>query len=159
MRGVLQVALIISNRTHFVDISGIKSGEEGLIYGVPQGLDIHRNKSDTEDSSMLKILKSIQKQMKQDSEQFKLSFTFLNQSMSKEESSLTAVVARLTVLEDENNNFREECEELKIKNATLVRRVNELDDSVIEQEQYSRVANLEIRDVPQTDKEDVFADM
>ncbi|KAG8274645.1 hypothetical protein J6590_103578 [Homalodisca vitripennis] len=72
---------------------------------------------------MLKILKSIQKQMKQD--------------------------------KDENNKFREECEELKIKNATLVRRVNELEDSVIEQEQYSRVANLEIRGVPQTDKEDV----
>ncbi|KAG8265260.1 hypothetical protein J6590_098798 [Homalodisca vitripennis] len=104
---------------------------------------------------MLNILKSIQKQMKQDSEQFKLRFTFLNQSMSKVESSLTAVVARLTVLEDENNKFREECEELKIKNATLVRRVNEHEDSVIEQEQYSRVANLEIRGVPQTDKEDV----
>ncbi|KAG8286542.1 hypothetical protein J6590_056863 [Homalodisca vitripennis] len=69
-------------------------------------------KSETEDFSMLNTLKSIQKQMKQDSEQFKLSFTSLNQSMSKVESSLAAVVARLTVLEDENNKFREECEEL-----------------------------------------------
>ncbi|XP_046688581.1 uncharacterized protein LOC124374407 [Homalodisca vitripennis] len=77
--------------------------------------------------------------------------------MSKVESSLAAVVVRLTVLEDENNKFREECEELKIKNAALVRRVNELEDSVIEQEQYSRVANLEIRGVPQTEKEDVYA--
>ncbi|KAG8334465.1 hypothetical protein J6590_089743 [Homalodisca vitripennis] len=99
--------------------------------------DCHQNstsigsKFDTEDFSMLKILKSIQRQMKQDSEQFKLSFTSLNQSM------------------------RKECEELKIKNAALVRRVNELEDSVIEQEQYSRVANLEIRGVPQTEKEDV----
>ncbi|KAG8304526.1 hypothetical protein J6590_091926 [Homalodisca vitripennis] len=89
--------------------------------------DCHQNstsigsKSDTEDFSMLNILKSIQRQMKQDSEQFKLRFTSLNQSM------------------------RKECEELKIKNAALVRRVNELEDSVIEQEQYSRVANLEIR--------------
>ncbi|KAG8273475.1 hypothetical protein J6590_019183 [Homalodisca vitripennis] len=32
----------------------------------------------------------------------------------------------LTILEDENNKFREECEELKSKNAALVRRVNEL---------------------------------
>ncbi|KAG8261280.1 hypothetical protein J6590_077340 [Homalodisca vitripennis] len=99
-------------------------------------------KSDTEDCSMLNILKYMQRQMKQDSEQFKLSFNSLNQSKSKVKSSLAAVVARLTVLEDENNKFREECEELKIKNAALVRSVNELEDSVIEQEQCSRVANL-----------------
>ncbi|KAG8276205.1 hypothetical protein J6590_070366 [Homalodisca vitripennis] len=83
------------------------------------------SKSDIEDSSLLNILKSIQRQMKQD--------------------------------KDEKNKFRKEYEELKSKNATLVRRVNELEDSVIEQEQYSRVTNLEKRGVKQREKEDVYA--
>ncbi|KAG8254010.1 hypothetical protein J6590_017391 [Homalodisca vitripennis] len=76
--------------------------------------------------------------------------------MSVIQDSLAAVTARLSVVEEENKILKEQCIELRSENSKLSKRVREAEWSISEQDQYSRMVNLEIRGVPQTGGEDVY---
>ncbi|KAG8337068.1 hypothetical protein J6590_032524 [Homalodisca vitripennis] len=85
------------------------------------------------------------------------SFSGLERSMSGIQDSLAAVTARLSVVEEEYNILKEQCVKLRNENSTLLKRVRDAEWSIIDQDQYSRMENLEIRSVPQTGGEDVYA--
>ncbi|KAG8316848.1 hypothetical protein J6590_040103 [Homalodisca vitripennis] len=83
---------------------------------------------------MLSLLKSIQSQITEDNKMFKASFSSLEESMSNVQDSFP-----------------------RNEKSILLKRVGDAEWSTIEQEQYSRMANIEIRDVPQTGDENLYA--
>lgn len=85
---------------------------------------------------MVTLLKSIEKHIVVDNKQFKASFNTLNWNVTKVQESLVVVMSRLSAMEEENKILKEECEELKLENFDLTKRVRDDEWSVIEHDQY-----------------------
>lgn len=114
-------------------------------------------KSDTEDSAVLELLKSMQLQLSENSKQSQTNFAALEISIASVQTSLDGVREKLASVEKENVQLKEECTKLMEANDKLSKRVWDIQGSVMDLEQHSRLQNLEVRGIPVTEGEDVYA--
>lgn len=111
-----------------------------------------------EDSPLLQdILISIQKEMSQLRVENRNNFDSIQSSIVTMQGSLIDISSKLAVVETENAKLKEECSQLKKNNSKLAERVTELENDVHDFQQYSRIDNVEIRGIPMTNGEDVYA--
>jgi archaellum component FlaC len=103
------------------------------------------------------MLKIMRKEMTADRNSNHSNFENLNKNINMVRNLLQALNASLTNIEKEQGVLKTEITTLKEENENLSQRVNELEGRMNDIEQYSRICNLEIRGVPVTTGENVFA--
>lgn len=114
------------------------------------------SRSDTDDPTILELLKSIRREVADSKQTNKENFASLEKTMVSVQDSIIELKTKLASIEVENINLKRECATLRRDNQSLKDEVNDLKRDVIELQQYSRVQNVEIRGVPVTANEDVY---
>ncbi len=105
----------------------------------------------------MELLKSIQKEIAENNKANKESFYALRESMSSVTVSLEEIKTKLVAVEEENKNLKQECASLRGKNEFLENQVLKIRQEMVELQQYSRNKNIEIKGIPVTNGENIYA--
>lgn len=115
------------------------------------------SRSDNDEPTVLELLKNISKEMKDCKRANKENFDSLQNSLDAVHLTLSEMKTKLLAVEAENEALKQECGLLRSDNESLVRRVKDLRRDMADIQQYTRCSNVEIRGVPLTPGEDVYA--
>lgn len=126
--------------------------------GTPWSCDTckERSGSETEEETMVDLLKSIQVQLAKSNEDNKASFNKMELSIASVHEAIAGVRLKMEAVEQENVKLKEECRKLVVANEKMSQRIEDIQWDVLELEQRSKLQNLEIRGIPYTGGEDIY---
>uniref|UniRef100_A0A8D8SSS6 FP protein C-terminal domain-containing protein n=1 Tax=Cacopsylla melanoneura TaxID=428564 RepID=A0A8D8SSS6_9HEMI len=100
------------------------------------------------EKTMKKLFNDFKKEMKKDMRDFEVSLEFNN-------NKLDDLIKKMGNMQNTINAMAEKQEKLEIENRSLRMKVNQMEISVDEMDQYSRIKNIQIDGVPVTRDEDL----
>lgn len=100
------------------------------------------------EKTMKKLFNDFKREMKNDMRDFEVSLEFNN-------SKLNDLIKKMGTMQNTINSMAEKQEKLELENKSLRMKVNQLEISVDEMDQYSRIKNIQIDGVPVTRDEDL----
>uniref|UniRef100_A0A1B6K2E9 Zinc finger PHD-type domain-containing protein n=1 Tax=Homalodisca liturata TaxID=320908 RepID=A0A1B6K2E9_9HEMI len=113
--------------------------------------------TNSDDPIIMDLLKNIKQEMLDSRKSNSASFASLEKTMTSVRDSLEEVKLKLSTVEKDNLTLKEDCGLLKKENQRLAENVSQLKTEIDELQQRSRLNNIEIRGVPVTKGEDIYA--
>jgi len=111
------------------------------------------------EEQVVSLLQKLQAEVTATRKENSTNFLQLKNSMTAVEESVKELKERLTTVENENAELKKEITALKENSVAQAKSINNLQFDMNDMQQYSRRCNIEIRGVPATANENVYAIM